>query len=161
VQFGGAVLGWIRNNKDGFVEMLADAADENVLQALLAFAVAEAERWLAVVVTVERIESAAGGAKLKALMWGTRGVPCEANKSNEMTRNLHDSDRPEEGSVMFAGRKDRKDKADKKVDDKDKKPVKEDKKVPATTSGPASVGAVKLKPVKKQGEEPRPVFFSF
>jgi acylphosphatase len=72
----GAVLGWIRNNnKDGSVEMLAEAADENVLQVLLAFAVAEAERWLAVVVTAERIESAAGGAKLKAFDVGHSGSP--------------------------------------------------------------------------------------
>jgi acylphosphatase len=33
----GAVLGWIRNSKDGSVEMLAEANDEEVLQDLLAF----------------------------------------------------------------------------------------------------------------------------
>jgi hypothetical protein len=61
---------------------------------------------------------------------------------------------------MFAGRKDRKDKADKKVDDKaEKKPAKDDKKTVTTAAGPAMAGAVKLKPVKKQGA--CSFFFSF
>jgi acylphosphatase len=74
----GTVLGWIRNDKDGSVEMLAEATDEEVLQDLLAFAVSEAERWLGVRVTVERIESVAGGAnsgKLKAFDVGHSGSP--------------------------------------------------------------------------------------
>ncbi len=71
----GVVLGWIRNNKDGSVEMLAEAADERLLWALREFAEAEAERWLAAAVTVEPIESMAGGAKLKAFDVGHSGSP--------------------------------------------------------------------------------------
>ncbi len=72
---GGRVLGWIRNNKDASVELLAEGEDEAVLRQVAAFAVTEAERWLALVVAVETVASTAGAAKLKPFDVGHSGSP--------------------------------------------------------------------------------------
>jgi acylphosphatase len=68
-------LGWIRNNKDGTVELLIEGPDDRSLASVVAFALSEAERWLGVVVQVEEIASAKGDKPLKAFDVGHSGSP--------------------------------------------------------------------------------------
>ena len=67
-------LGWIRNNKDGTVELLIEGPDDGVA-SVVSFALSEAERWLGVVVQVEEIASAKGDKPLKAFDVGHSGSP--------------------------------------------------------------------------------------
>lgn len=70
-----SLLGWIRNNKDGSVEMLVQGADENAVNRLVSFSVSEAERWLGVVVTIETVVSEPGAKPLKQFDVGHSGSP--------------------------------------------------------------------------------------
>jgi acylphosphatase len=70
----GTVLGWIRNDRDGSVEMLAEATDEEVLL------------WS----ELSRLPEGRTQASSRRLMWGTLEVLCEARamKSREIPIRL-------------------------------------------------------------------------